>query len=133
MAFHAGWRGLCQNILGKALDSLASCYSEIEIAIGPCIGLDSFEVGPEVVDQFRLGSYRMSDEEFAVSSSKGHSDRWHLDLAMLAILQVYRYKIPPEQLYALRTCTKKNSELFYSYRRDGAAAGRNWSWIAKSE
>ena len=54
---HAGWRGAASNIAAKTLQTMteqfgsqpASCLA----AVGPCIGGDSYEVGPEVADRFR--------------------------------------------------------------------------------
>ncbi len=129
LALHAGWKGLAQNILGRAMEQLGSQRIKAQVGIGPCIGLESFEVGPEVVTAFRSGPFRMNEVEFAFACSKGVADRWHLDLATLAVLQLQRFEFPAEQIHVIRTCTVKHPELYHSYRRDGSAAGRNWSWI----
>jgi YfiH family protein len=132
MAIHAGWKGMAQDILGAALQvlvvegiSLAAC----KVGIGPCISLDSFEVGPEVIDQFRRSAFRLDDEALAWASSKGPGDRWHLDLGLLAALRFKEAGMQPEQLSVVRSCTRKNPMVWHSFRRDGQRAGRNWSWI----
>ncbi len=132
-ALHAGWKGLSGNILGRALTSYRGKMSELHVAIGPCIGLEAFEVGPEVIAGFRTGAFHMNEVEFAFASSKGHSDRWHLDLGMLAALQLQRFEVPPEQVSVVRMCTYRHAEQLHSFRRDASAAGRNWSWIAFKE
>lgn len=132
LAIHAGWRGLGLDIIGASLREMekrAWPLREAEIAIGPCISLDSFEVGGEVVTALREGPFQMQEAEFAFASSKGRADRWHLDLGILAALQLARFGFPPERVYILRSCTKQESERWHSYRRDGQGAGRNWSWI----
>lgn len=134
LAIHAGWRGMSQDIIGESLRAMRARSWEIEaseVAIGPCLSLAGFEVGPEVIEAFRQGAFRMQDAEFAFASSKGQRDRWQLDLAMLAALQLARYGFRPEQLHIIRTCTKIESDRWYSYRREGQGVGRNWSWIQK--
>ncbi len=132
LAIHAGWRGLGLGIVAEGLRLMAErswVLREAEIAIGPCISLDSFEVGPEPIVALREGPFQMQDEEFAFASSKGRADRWQLDLGMLVAFQLARVAFPPEQITLFRGCTKKEGERWHSYRREGQAAGRNWSWI----
>ncbi len=132
MALHAGWKGLAGDILGEALRWMQRnhwSWAETEIALGPCISLDAFEVGPELIDAFQKGPFQMNDFELALASSKGQGDRWHLDLSTAALLQMARFKIPPEKITIVRTCTKREKETWHSFRRDGAHAGRNWSWV----
>jgi YfiH family protein len=132
MAIHAGWKGMAQDILGAAcqiLENEAIPIAECKIGIGPCISLDSFEVGPEVIEGFRRGRYRMDLETFAWSSSKGQADRWHLDLGLMAALRLKKAGFQAEQLSVIRSCTRKNPMIWHSFRRDAQRAGRNWSWI----
>jgi YfiH family protein len=132
MAIHAGWKGMAQDILGAACHILKDegiPVAECKIGIGPCISLDSFEVGPEVLEGFRRGLYRLDDETLAWSSSKGQADRWHLDLALMTALRLKKAGFQPEQLSVIRSCTRKNPLIWHSFRRDGQRAGRNWSWI----
>jgi YfiH family protein len=52
-AVHAGWRGVIARVLPNAVATLRALRAEDLIAaIGPCIGVDHFEVGPEVVAEF---------------------------------------------------------------------------------
>jgi YfiH family protein len=132
MAIHAGWRGLAQDILGvgcQVLEQEGIPLSACKVGIGACIGLDSFEIGPEVIEGMRRGAYRLDDESFAWASSKGQGDRWHLDLALLSALRLRKAGFQPEQLSVIRSCTRKNPMIWHSFRRDGQRAGRNWSWI----
>jgi YfiH family protein len=132
MALHAGWKGMAQDILAAACQVLKKegiPLAECRVGIGACISLDSFEVGPEVIEQFRQSAYRLDDETLAWASSKGQGDRWHLDLALMAALRLKSLGFKPEQLTVLRSCTRKNPMIWHSFRRDGQRAGRNWSWI----
>lgn len=132
MALHAGWKGLAADIVGAALQWMkaqAWDLAQAEFALGPCISLDSFEVGPEILQAFLGEAFAAQPLELAFASSKGVADRWHLDLALLALLQIGRYGVRADKIHVVRSCTKKNSELWHSYRREGVQAGRNWSWI----
>lgn len=132
MAIHAGWKGMAQDIIGSALailDAEGMEKRELRVGIGACISLDSFEVGPEVIAQFKKSAYQLDDECLAWASSKGQNDRWHLDLGLLAALRFKRAGFQPEQLSVIRSCTRKNPLIWNSFRRDGERAGRNWSWI----
>lgn len=132
MAIHAGWKGMAQDILGTACQILARegvPLSTCKVGIGACISLDSFEVGPEVIDQFRQGAYRLDDETLAWVASKGQGDRWHLDLGLMAALRLKKAGLQAEQLSVIRSCTRKNPMVWHSFRRDAQRAGRNWSWI----
>ncbi|MBO7317518.1 MAG: laccase domain-containing protein, partial [Bacteroidales bacterium] len=54
---HAGWRGTAQEIVRHAIKAMNCQYgtqaSEIYAGIGPCIGIEAYEVGDEVVDAMR--------------------------------------------------------------------------------
>ena len=51
-AVHSGWRGTAMGIAAKAVAAMCREFgcdpAGIRAAIGPCIGLCCFEVGPEV-------------------------------------------------------------------------------------
>ena len=49
-AAHAGWRGLAAGVLEAACESLAAEPGEVLVWLGPAIGPQAFEVGPEVRD-----------------------------------------------------------------------------------
>ena len=130
MAIHAGWRGLVQDIIGASITHLEQKgikVSDCEWAVGPCISAASFEVGPEVLDAF--AQHEIFSAELDASVLKGVEDRWHLDLATIAVLRLGHSGIAPEKISVLRLDTRTHSESLHSYRRDGEKAGRNWSWI----
>jgi YfiH family protein len=80
-AVHAGWRGLVAGVVSRALAALGS-RAELA-AVGPCISVARYEVGPEVAERFvaaGLGS--------AVSAAPG--ERPHVDLRAAAVLELER-------------------------------------------
>lgn len=143
MAIHAGWRGLTAGILTQAL-KLARRYTEprsIVALIGPAISLSAFEVGREVVDSLRVLSSTIKTEDWSLAVHKGKSDRWHVDLQLAAVIQLYREGLSSSNIEVIRSCTrddiadpthssiKLRSPAWHSYRRDGKDCGSNWTWI----
>lgn len=114
-AIHAGWRGLCDGIIEKSLTrichelNISSC--EFLIWLGPCIGKNAFEVGSEVRDQF------IEQNTQASSAFTVYQDRYLADLHQLAHLRLAPFNVA--QISASDHCTFSESDLFYSYRRDG--------------
>lgn len=54
-AAHAGWKGALTGVLEAtvaAMESIGARRSRIRAALGPCIGPDAYEVGPEFEAQF---------------------------------------------------------------------------------
>ena len=60
-AVHSGWKGTVLKIAAKVLAVMASKYgsraADILTVIGPSIGPDSFQVGPEVVEAFLAAGF----------------------------------------------------------------------------
>ena len=133
MAVHAGWRSAAHGIIHKALafyQSRGISPRKIRMALGPCIGPGAFEVGPEVVHQFRRPTCGLSPEELAYCLTKGRADRWYMDLATYGVLIGLSQGLQASQITVMRSCTLTNPGLWHSYRRDGAKAGRNWSFVS---
>lgn len=52
-AIHCGWKGIYSGIIENAIKLIRfKSRAPIEAYIGPCIGPDSFEVGPEIKEKF---------------------------------------------------------------------------------
>ena len=115
---HAGWRGTSQHITRNAIKSLQSigCQPEnILAAVGPCIGVQHYEVGPEVVDVFR--------HEFGETTVQQRDDHWYADLTVACTLDMLRSGIIPEHITISGLCTYEDATLFYSHRRDSGRTG----------
>jgi YfiH family protein len=129
LAVHAGWRGLSQGILPQAIEMAARYGIPAEAlyaVVGPAIGAGKFEVGPEVLEAFSQANAPGLES----SQLKGVEDRWHLDLQQLAVFSLLDAGMIAEQLSVVRSCTYMDSLQWHSYRRDGGAAERNWSWVS---
>ncbi len=110
-AAHAGWRGLCAGILERTLARFQSDPADIIAWLGPAIGPQAFEVGPEVREAFVSLDAR-ADEAFIPRGEKYFADIYHL--ARLRLLNA-----GVRQIFGGDRCTVTESSTFFSYRRDG--------------
>ena len=140
---HAGWRGLAgQSLSGDnpatVAEKFPGCLGVLEALLGqncpitqldngfnaskviawlgPCIGPQAFEVGPEV-----KAAFEMHDPEAASCFKAGHSGKYLADLAGLARQRLNALGI--SKVFGndstLPWCTVSNPSRFFSYRRDG--------------
>ena len=117
-AVHAGWRGVVAGVVTQALREMQIDPADCIAAIGPCIGIDAFEVGPEVVAEFQavFGSeapYRMR------ADGKGH-----VDLRTAISIQLTQAGMPTEQIDCTDRCTHRDADEFFSHRRENGITGR---------
>ncbi len=118
-AAHAGWRGLASGVLEETVRAMNVDPGRILVWLGAAIGLDSFEVGPEVRETF-VAQHPMAGIAFrpALPGTLDETPRkWLADIYMLA--RVRLAAIGVERVYGGGECTFKDSRRFYSYRRDG--------------
>ncbi|QSP96497.1 peptidoglycan editing factor PgeF [Marinobacter salinisoli] len=125
-AAHAGWRGLCDGVLDQVVGRFQASPDELMAWLGPAIGPDRFEVGPEVRDAF-LATNPLADVAFHPSAARpGH---FMADLYQLARIRLTSLGV--ESIHGAPCCTVSDPARFYSYRRDGQT-GRMASliWLA---
>jgi YfiH family protein len=123
-AVHAGWRGTAAGIATNAVAALAARGSRPEdlvAALGPGIGACCYEVGEEVRDAFSP-----SGDAFFRPRPGG---RPHLDVRAANARQLLDAGLRPEALHHVDHCTRCRADLYHSYRRDGAGAGRMTSFV----
>ncbi|HBH26437.1 MAG TPA: polyphenol oxidase [Rhodospirillaceae bacterium] len=117
-AAHAGWRGALAGALEAALGALAALGArDIRAAIGPCIGPASYAVSPGFEAPFI--------EEDPCAATFFRDGRF--DLPGYAAFRLARAGVT--RIAQAGADTFAQSEHFHSFRRDGAAAGRQISAI----
>jgi hypothetical protein len=126
-AAHAGWRGTVARVAQEAVRALVEAGSDprhLLAALGPTIGPCCYEVGADV------------EEAFGMSGSKffgpGLTDRKHLDVIAANRAQLEEAGLVSTNIDSLNICTRCREDLFFSYRRDGANAGRMISVVGFS-
>jgi purine-nucleoside/S-methyl-5'-thioadenosine phosphorylase / adenosine deaminase len=124
-AVHAGWRGAAAGVAERALAHLAMTFgvepAEVEVAMGPAIGPCCYEVGAEVRAAFVA---RTGDVTEPAWSSRNGRDVLDLRAALRLLLGA----AGAGSVAVLGPCTRCSPD-YCSFRRDGAAAGRQWSFI----
>ncbi|HEY0720977.1 MAG TPA: peptidoglycan editing factor PgeF [Gammaproteobacteria bacterium] len=120
-AVHAGWRGLQAGVIEQTVRAMNIPGGELLAWCGPAIGADAFEVGAEVRDAFVS-----VDPQAAHAFLPSPQGRWLADLYVLAHLRLASVGVT--EIYGGDHCTFSESQLFYSYRREGAT-GRMASLI----
>ncbi|MCB1612255.1 MAG: laccase domain-containing protein, partial [Xanthomonadales bacterium] len=119
---HAGWRGLAGGVIESTLAQVQIDPGQVYAWLGPAIGPEAFEIGPEVRKAF-------VDQHFPALEcfTRGHGDRWHADLYALARLRLHSAGV--KSIQGGNWCTHSEATRFHSFRRDGAGSGRMASLI----
>ncbi|MGB5622473.1 MAG: laccase domain-containing protein, partial [Gammaproteobacteria bacterium] len=110
---HAGWRGLAAGVVEQTVAAMSVPAAELIAWLGPCIGIERFEVGPEVRDALLTG-----DKGAEACFRAGRGDRWYTDLQALARRRLIALGV--SSVTAAVACTFENSHRFFSFRRDGS-------------
>lgn len=121
-AVHSGWRGCAADVLGAAIDRMRDVNGvrsgDLRVVLGPAVCGRCYRVGSEVID--------------ALGRTEQHTDRWlsgeHVDLRGFLTSRAEALGVPPERIETVGGCTVESPALA-SYRRDGAAAGRQWAMV----
>lgn len=128
-AVHVGWRGAVGGIIEAAVAALcqatARAPAQVIASVGPCIGQDAFEVGPEVVAAARAAA---GDVDALVRP--GRDDRLHLDLGGLALALLAKAGVTRAD--RVGACTATRTELYFSHRAEHGQTGRQLSVIARA-
>lgn len=125
---HAGWRGLVAGVLENTLDALRRRAPQARgwrAWIGPGIGPQAFQVGPEVraafldrdagsADFFVLQTEQQAGETGTTRGSQG--ERWLADLAGLARARLLRAGVA--RVESSGECTWTQADRYFSHRRD---------------
>lgn len=128
-AAHAGWKGALAGIAEATVALMiehGAARDRLVVAIGPCIGQASYEVGPEFLQRFEI-----DDAESARFFRAGRADRLHFDLEAYVALRLQRAGVTAIERLGADTCLMENT--FFSNRRAHLRAepdfGRNLSAI----
>lgn len=113
-ACHAGWKGALTGMIEATVAAMESCgarRADIHIALGPAIGPDSYEVGPEFAARF-LEIDAANARFFAPAQRADHTmfDLPGFISARVAMLDVASFENLGIDTYA-------NPDICFSYRR----------------
>ncbi len=111
-AVHAGWRGLAAGVIEAALTRFNDPGESLLAWLGPAISPAAFEVGEEVRAIFIKSN---PTDEFAFRPAG--ADHWMADIYQLARNRLASYNLG--YIGGGDSCTVKERERFFSFRRDG--------------
>jgi len=121
-AAHAGWKGALAGIVDAtiaAMERLGAQRERLQAAIGPCIGRESYEVGPEFPTPF-LAQDGANTAFFRVAPRTGHF------LFDLAGYLGHRLALAGVSAIATGHDTLSASDDFFSYRRNTLEGVRDY-------
>jgi YfiH family protein len=114
-AVHAGWRGVVMGVTPRAVGTFREDFgirpAQLVAAVGPCIGVEAFEVDADVAEAF--DAFGLDDAIVSPGDAKPH-----IDLRQAVVLQLHRAGVPPEAIDVSERCTYRDEAEFFSHRRD---------------
>ena len=132
-AVHSGWRGTLSRILPGTINEMLRRFQSdpacLMAAIGPAIRECCFEVGEDVARLFSRGYPQ-------ITTAQPHPTapgKYLVNLAAVLKEQLTQSGIPQENQYDIGMCTCCGTSDFFSWRDEGAAAGRMMAVIGISE
>ena len=152
-AIHAGWRGTLARVAVKTLGRMRMEFGtrsrDVVAALGPSIGRCCYEVGSDVARSFAAQFPNAAEwfdgpfDQLAYGEDPlwlpwltmmppGHvppPPRVQLDLRACNRWQLIDAGVPEKQIDVSDLCTACRTDLFFSYRREGAKTGRMMSAI----
>ena len=127
---HAGWRGVDNLIAVKAVRAIAradeavlgaEAASAYNVYIGPHIGPECFETGPDVHARFV--------SQFGEACA---FDGTHIDLAEGLRIQLEQTGVNRSRICDLAKCTVCENDEFFSYRGQGGTCGRHGAFAVRT-
>ena len=112
---HAGWKGTKKGIIFRMIETFGRLFDSkagsMQIALGPSICKNCYEVGPEFKDCFPGFVQRKAEKYF-------------FDLSGVVKKQLTDQGIRPDLIFDSALCTACSLDQFFSARREGTDTGR---------
>lgn len=119
---HAGWRGVAgggaQVLVERMKETYGARPERMVATIAPAARPCCYEISEELARQL------MASSQCGPSVIVHRDDKWHLDMHAALRNQLCRCGVHPDRIESSRECTICDQR-FFSYRREGAATGRN--------
>jgi YfiH family protein len=124
---HAGWLGTVRGASRAAVQAMVRGYgsrpADILAAIGPSIGVDHYEVGPEVVGQVVQAFGHRGQSLLQTRAGRSYLDLWAANRIQLEQAGV-------TQIEVAGICTGCHLEDWFSHRAERGQTGRFGALIA---
>ena len=109
---HAGWRGAVNGIIKNTLNEIVnkSKNNKIYVAVGPCIGVENYEVGKEF-----YGEFIKESKKNEIFFFHGKKDKLLFDLRKYVNFKIKEFDIAHIENIDFDTYAEKKN--FFSFRR----------------
>lgn len=118
---HAGWRGVAVNVVAATIDAMHAAFGseppELWAGIGPCIGVERYRVGADVIAAVTTAC--PPDAPIEQRQPDGSS---HLDLNAAVLAQLRACGVPSVE--DARLCTATHTDEWFSHRAENGQTGR---------
>ena len=121
---HSGWRGTVKRMGKVTLEAMAREYGtkpeDVLCCIGPSICQDCFEVGEEVIEEFK-GQFK--EEYWPELYYKKENGKYQLDLWKANQIILREAGVREEHIETTDICTRCNPQYLFSHRIMGSERG----------
>ena len=122
---HSGWRGTVKRMGQVTVDAMKEAFGtkpeDLIACVGPSICRDCFEVGGEVVEEFRKAFEPEYWEELYCQGKR--PGKYQLDLWKANEIIFREAGIRRENIHITNICTMCNSDYLFSHRKVGEERG----------
>ena len=127
---HAGWRGTMQNMAGRIVQAMQAAFGTepeaLAAGIGPAIGPECYQVGPEVVEATAQVFGGTDGLVHRAGDGSAYLDLWAANRIALERAGV-------RQIEGAGICTASHTDEFFSHRAEHGKTGRFGVMIALRE
>lgn len=120
---HAGWAGTVRDVPGAMVVAMQAAFNsnpaDLLGAVGPCISVDIYEVGQNVIDAV-TAAFPEHLSELLIPQLNG--PRPHFDLPKANLINFQRAGVSQVELSGI--CTGSRTDLFFSHRVEKGKTGR---------
>ncbi len=127
---HAGWQGTVKQIARVTVERMSAEYGshpgDILAVIGPSIGPDHYEIGPDVAGQVKAAFADDAGQFLSERNGKTFFDLWKTNQVILEYAGIKHLQVAGQ-------CTACHTEDWYSHRAEQGKTGRFGALIALKE
>lgn len=131
---HSGWRGTVKRMGKVTLDAMkeafGTCPEDVLCCIGPSICQDCFEVGGEVIGEFKeeFDSFYWPELYYKKENGKYQLDLWKANEIILR-----EAGVPEKNIQVTDICTHCNPDYLFSHRTFGNERGNLAAFMSLKE